>query len=315
MLVNSLRNGFQGRRKQIFLAGIILSSAVFSWIALAPDSSELMSKRINIAMRAIGHNLLLGAQDFTSPVPPVVEKSPGVLGIKFENELFFQTDSLIKIVQGHLGQAGFSDYAVTVHPCNAPYIIYGFESSRSGNAVIPCRGRQHPKACYTIEVAFAELPGGKVAYGPTALIITAVLTAFGLIWFGANTSRQKSTLQQTPGSPSQSECDSIVLGKFVFDMTRQTLRIGDEAISLTDKECKILTILNQNIGSLTSRDQLVQEVWTDEGVITGRSLDMFISKLRKKLGRDGDIRITAIHGKGYRLDIVNDAALGDSANF
>jgi DNA-binding response OmpR family regulator len=50
----------------------------------------------------------------------------------------------------------------------------------------------------------------------------------------------------------------------------------------------------------------MQEVWINEGVITGRSLDMFISKLRKKLSADPDLRITNIHARGYRLEIVND---------
>jgi DNA-binding response OmpR family regulator len=85
------------------------------------------------------------------------------------------------------------------------------------------------------------------------------------------------------------------------------LRIGEETISLTDKESRILTLLNRNIEQLTLREELIQHVWTDEGVITGRSLDMFISKLRKKLSADPDLRITNIHGKGYRLEILNDS--------
>jgi DNA-binding response OmpR family regulator len=53
----------------------------------------------------------------------------------------------------------------------------------------------------------------------------------------------------------------------------------------------------------------MQEIWINEGVITGRSLDMFISKLRKKLSADPDLRITNIHGKGYRLEMVNEIAV------
>ena len=83
--------------------------------------------------------------------------------------------------------------------------------------------------------------------------------------------------------------------------------MGEETILLTDKECKVLALLNRNIGRLRLREELIQEVWTDEGVITGRSLDMFISKLREKLSADPDLRITNIHGKGYRLEIVNDS--------
>ena len=82
--------------------------------------------------------------------------------------------------------------------------------------------------------------------------------------------------------------------------------MGNETIVLTEKECKILELLNQNFGQLTSREDLIQEIWANEGVITGRSLDMFISKLRKKLSADPELRITNIHGKGYKLEAVAD---------
>ena len=100
--------------------------------------------------------------------------------------------------------------------------------------------------------------------------------------------------------------DLAALGKFLFDVKSQRLLLGSEVISLTDKESKVLELLHKNFGELIPRDTLMQEVWINEGVITGRSLDMFISKLRKKLSADPDLRITNIHGKGYRLEIVND---------
>ena len=96
------------------------------------------------------------------------------------------------------------------------------------------------------------------------------------------------------------------LGKFLFNVKDQRLLLGSEVISLTDKECKVLELLHKNFGELIPRETLMQEVWINEGVITGRSLDMFVSKLRKKLSGDPDLRITNIHGKGYRLEIVND---------
>ena len=88
------------------------------------------------------------------------------------------------------------------------------------------------------------------------------------------------------------------LGKFLFDVKDQRLLLGSEVISLTDKECKILELLNKNFGELIPRETLMQKVWINEGVITGRSLDMFVSKLRKKLSSDPELRITNVHGKG-----------------
>jgi DNA-binding winged helix-turn-helix (wHTH) protein len=94
------------------------------------------------------------------------------------------------------------------------------------------------------------------------------------------------------------------LGKFVFDVKCQRLLSGSDMITLTDKECRILELLNENFGELISRDTLMQKVWINEGVITGRSLDMFVSKLRKKLSDDATLRITNVHGKGYKLEVV-----------
>jgi hypothetical protein len=93
------------------------------------------------------------------------------------------------------------------------------------------------------------------------------------------------------------------LGKFLFNVKGQHLLLGSEVISLTDKECKVLELLHKNFGELIPRETLMQEVWINEGVITGRSLDMFVSKLRKKLSRDPELKITNVHGKGYKLEI------------
>lgn len=93
------------------------------------------------------------------------------------------------------------------------------------------------------------------------------------------------------------------LGSFLFNVKGQRLLLGSEAISLTDKECKVLELLHKNFGELIPRETLMQEVWINEGVFTGRSLDMFVSKLRKKLSLDPELRITNVHGKGYKLEI------------
>ncbi len=94
------------------------------------------------------------------------------------------------------------------------------------------------------------------------------------------------------------------LGEFSFDTKDQRLLLGSDVISLTDKEYRVLELLNKNFGELISRETLMQKVWIDDGVITGRSLDMFVSKLRKKLSHDPELRITNVHGKGYKLEIA-----------
>ena len=291
-----------------FLAAIAISLCViFLLAAFVTDKSEgeVISKRVNIAIRAIGHDLLLRSGDSTSLVRPVIEKSNGVFLLEFENEFVFQPDTLVSIVQRSLAKTALSHYTVTVQECSRPAIVYGFEINPPDNSIVACRGRSQPKACYKIEIAFADFPDATIPYLPIGIILGIPLV-FTLILIGRKFGpRSKPIAQQN--APVENETKSLLtFGRFVFDYTNQSLRIGEETILLTDKECKILIILNRNIGQITLREELIQDVWTDEGVITGRSLDVFISKLRKKLSADPGLRITNIHGKGYRLELVND---------
>ena len=146
------------------------------------------------------------------------------------------------------------------------------------------------------------------AYPISKMVYAGMLMLLGIglvIWRSRKTLKPLPVQNENHAIVSESMPDFPALGKFLFDAKGQRLLLGGEVISLTDKECKVLKLLNNNFGELIHRDTLMQEVWINEGVITGRSLDMFVSKLRKKLSTDPDLRITNIHGKGYRLEIVD----------
>lgn len=145
-------------------------------------------------------------------------------------------------------------------------------------------------------------PVRNLVYGGVLVLLCATLLIgrFGKVF------KQVPTLNQNHAIIKESVPEGSAIGKFLFDVKGQRLLLGSEVISLTDKECKVLELLHKNFGELIPRETLMQKVWIDEGVITGRSLDMFVSKLRKKLSADPDLRITNIHGKGYRLEAVND---------
>lgn len=138
-----------------------------------------------------------------------------------------------------------------------------------------------------------------VVYGGMLVLlgVALVIGRFGKIFTPLSVQNQNHTTikEQVPELPA--------LGKFSFDVKDQRLLLGSDVISLTDKEYKILELLNRNFGELIPRETLMQEVWINEGIITGRSLDMFVSKLRKKLSSDPELRITNVHGKGYKLEI------------
>lgn len=309
MNVNSFHKALKSPTVKFFTILLIAFCGIFFLATFITGRSEDegLSKRVNIAVRAIGHDLLLRAGDSSSVVPPVIEKPNGVFLLEFENEFMFQPDTLVEIVQRSLVKTELSHYTVTVQECHRPDLVYGFEINPPVNNIISCRGRTQPKACYTIEIAFADFPSPTVLHSQLALLVSGMLAVLAVVVISRNLGSKESKPRVEQHASTQHESNPVItIGRFVFDTLHQRLRMGEETISLTDKESRILTLLNNNIEQLTLREELIQDVWTDEGVITGRSLDMFISKLRKKLSADPDLRITNIHGKGYRLEIVND---------
>ncbi|MFT3703114.1 MAG: winged helix-turn-helix domain-containing protein [Agriterribacter sp.] len=139
------------------------------------------------------------------------------------------------------------------------------------------------------------------------LVISGILLLFGarlLIGRFEKILQPLPALHQDPVIVETSVPELDALGKFLLNRKEQLLLLGNESISLTDKEYKVLDLLHKNFGELIPRETLMQEVWINEGVITGRSLDMFVSKLRKKLSGDPELSITNIHGKGYKLEMI-----------
>ena len=307
MGVNSLISAFKSQRVQLVAALLICLCAILFLAAFVTGrpEGELFSRRVNIAVRAIGHDLLLRAGDSTSVVRPVTEKSPGVFLLEFENEFKFQPDTLAAVVQRFLAKTDLSHYTVTVQQCDRPDIVYGFEINPPDNSIQPCQGRSQPKACYNIEIAFAGFPKQSVINPETVMMISGLLSVLAVVLIFRNVKMKAPIPVDDLGARLRIEGSQVLpVGKFLFEKAHQRLRIGEESIPLTDKECTILALLQKHIGQLTLRDELIQEVWTDEGVITGRSLDMFISRLRKKLSADSALRITNVHGKGYKLEIL-----------
>ncbi|HEY0652704.1 MAG TPA: winged helix-turn-helix domain-containing protein [Chryseosolibacter sp.] len=137
------------------------------------------------------------------------------------------------------------------------------------------------------------------------LVYTGLLVSLGLMLMIVRFDRflqRKSAQSEQNTERNQQVPDLPLIGNFRFDIQNQRLVRDGEVTSLTDKECSVLVLLNESFGELVPRETLVQKIWLNEGVITGRSLDMFISRLRKKLSTDPELRINNIHGKGYKLE-------------
>ena len=95
----------------------------------------------------------------------------------------------------------------------------------------------------------------------------------------------------------------LVIGQYKLDVAGNSLSVGEKNVKLTNKEAMLLKLLVQSKNAVVERDTILKEVWKDEGTYVGRTLDVFISKLRKKLEHDEQIKITNVHGKGYKLEL------------
>ncbi|MCF6240856.1 MAG: response regulator transcription factor [Bacteroidales bacterium] len=94
------------------------------------------------------------------------------------------------------------------------------------------------------------------------------------------------------------------IGNYQFDVYKQQLTIGGETIKLTTKEAELLQLLCMNKNKILERNLALRRIWKDDNYFNARSMDVYITKLRKHLKGDERIEIINVHGKGYKL-IVN----------
>jgi len=91
------------------------------------------------------------------------------------------------------------------------------------------------------------------------------------------------------------------IGKYTFDYTKQTLTIENDFFSLTYREAELLDILLNNHNQVVERSVILTKIWGKDDFFNGRSMDVFITKLRKKLSQDDSIQIVNIRSQGYKL--------------
>lgn len=92
------------------------------------------------------------------------------------------------------------------------------------------------------------------------------------------------------------------LGKYVYDSDQHEIRLGKEVKVLTKKENQILKLLCKSLNQVIAREIVLTSVWGQDDYFVGRSLDVFITKLRKYLSKDDAVQILNIHGVGFKLE-------------
>ena len=97
--------------------------------------------------------------------------------------------------------------------------------------------------------------------------------------------------------------ENLTFSDFTLDTVNLTLNTPQNRIQLTQKETDILTLFAKNQNTLLKREFILKAIWEDDGYFVGRSLDVFISKLRKYLSSDPNLKIANVHGAGYKFEV------------
>jgi len=279
------------------LTSLLLTTIICAAFSLTGNDGFDLARQ-EILLRKIGHEILLHSGDSTSRVLPVKKITKNEYQIRFENEFTFQPDSLVKIIRRSLAKDNLADnYIVNVLNCSGKDVIFGYAIFKNEkNNIVPCSGRKQPKGCYIIDLKFQSpaITASQKAY----LIGGLPLLAFIALIISGSVKARKNKIEIT-----SAVSDGFKIGNTLFDPKKGQVITAKITTALTSKENKILLIFAHSPNVIIERSRLQKEIWEDEGVIVGRSLDMFISKLRKKLENDLSIQLKNIHGKGYKLEV------------
>lgn len=117
--------------------------------------------------------------------------------------------------------------------------------------------------------------------------------------------RIQAVLKRYKGQSYSAEATRIfAIGEYEFDYDHQLLKVGDQSQKLTFKEAELLKLLCLHQNQILERELALNLIWGDDSFFNARSMDVFISRLRKYLKKDERVKIVNVHGKGFKL-VVN----------
>ena len=113
--------------------------------------------------------------------------------------------------------------------------------------------------------------------------------------------RIEAILRRTTSPAVSGKEDSYVLGGYSFDPMNQLLAFRGQSIRLTTKESELLELLCRHRNEILERNYALRTIWIDDNYFNARSMDVYITRLRKYLKKDPAVKILNVHGKGYKL--------------
>ena len=113
--------------------------------------------------------------------------------------------------------------------------------------------------------------------------------------------RIEAIIRRTTSHAVNRKSESYTIGGYSFDSLKQMLVFNDQAIKLTTKESELLELLCQHANEILERNFALKTIWIDDNYFNARSMDVYITRLRKYLKKDSSVKILNVHGRGYKL--------------
>lgn len=293
--------------------GLLLLGLLFTrFIQPQPAANQTReADRINLALRRTAHHLLRAAGDSTSRIPAVQQTNAHTFRLPLSRA--FDYDTMPGLLRASLQLHQITTpYDVAVLDCGTQTLQLGYSvRDLTDEQPVPCGGRLMAAGCYVLQVTFTTPPALPLTW-PVWPVLAALGVMTGWLLIRQRRPGQSEAADGAMTSEAgsmQPPTDQVRVGRFCFDYTKQTLTSESARHTLTYREAKLLRLLASHPNEVLAREQIQRQVWEDEGIIVGRSLDVFISRLRKLLSDDPAVRIATIHGVGYRLEAPVEAHL------
>lgn len=113
--------------------------------------------------------------------------------------------------------------------------------------------------------------------------------------------RMEAILRRSAGKTTGAVQGNYTIGKYTFDSVNRILTYRDHSLKLTTKEAELLELLCRHKNEVLERNYALRTIWIDDNYFNARSMDVYITRLRKYLKKDSSVKILNVHGKGYKL--------------
>jgi hypothetical protein len=296
-------------KKSVIIIALLVSGLLFMQFAWRTPSVNQgdnadFAKKVNLALRRTAHHLLIEKGDSTSRIPAVQHPNGTTFLIRLEHP--FDYGRLPAILQQSLAVHQIKDnYDVAVLDCTNGELQLGYNFlDVTEKKEVPCGGRDQKRGCYNLQLTFNTPVSNQQKATSNWWAWAVGFLLFGgayIVWQKSGRNTDSALPLET--APEAAPDNLIFLGQLSFNATNQSVNVAGTTHPLTYREAKLLHLFVRHPNQLLTRDFILKSVWEDEGIIVGRSADVFVSRLRKLLQPDPTIRIVAVHGVGYRLEV------------